>query len=272
MRNTIKYYYNLDVDEIKFEDGVYIFGNYIFKEINNNINFELYNFCINNNMYIYKVIYNINNNYITRFDNKDYILLNIEKNKKVGINDIFNFIEITPINIRNWSDLWEVKIDYYEKNIINSKKKEIFDVFPYYIGLGENAIRIYKNNNLDVSYSLGHIRLKSDYDFYSPDNIIVDYKVRDIAEYIKNNFFLNTLDINLLISYLDKTKFMMGDYIVLYARLLFPTYFFDCIENNENIIFYTSKINQYEKFLNQMYYVLNKNRTIPKIDWLIKKV
>ena len=114
--------------------------------------------------------------------------------------------------------------------------------------------------------------MNNDYEFYSPDNIIVDYKVRDIAEYIKKHFFDNKLDINLLYKFLNSNNFMVDDYIILYARLLFPTYFFDCIENNNNIDIYISKINQYEKFLNQIYWVLNINRNIPKIDWIIKKI
>lgn len=272
MRNAIKYYYNLDVDNIRFENGIYIFDNYIFKEITNNIDFELYNFCINNNFYLHRIIYNINNSYITKYDNKNYILLNCKKNKIISMDDIFNFINVNPLNNRNWSELWERKIDYYEKNIINVKKKEILDIFPYYIGLGENAISIYKNNNLDTSFSISHIRLNNNYDFYCPDNIIIDYKVRDIAEYIKKSFFLDTLDLNVLISYLNRTNFMLGDYVILYARLLFPTYFFDCIENDENITMYTSKIIQYERLLNKMYFILNINKNIPRIDWLIKKV
>lgn len=273
MRNTIKYYYNLDIDNIKYEKGIYIFDNYIFKEINNPINFELYNFYIGNNIYLHELIYNINNNYVTRYENKDYILLKVKKKEKISINNIFNFFIDVPIqDIKNWGILWEKKIDYYEKNIINTKNKKILDVFPYYIGLGENAISIYKSNNLDTTFSICHNRLNNDYEFYSPDNIIIDYKVRDIAEYIKNNFFSDTLDIDILIRYLNNNTFAADDYIVMYARLLFPTYFFDCIENNGNIDNYVSKINQYERFLNKMYIVLNIHRNIPRIDWLIKKV
>lgn len=273
MRNTIKYYYNLDADNIRYENGIYIFNNYIFKELNNPINFELYNFYISNNLYLHKIIYNINNDYITKYENKNYILLRIEKNERISIDNIFNFIIDVPIlDIKNWGELWEKKIDYYERNIINTKNKNILDVFPYYIGLGENAISIYKSNNLDTTHSICHNRMNNDYEFYSPDNIIIDYKVRDISEYIKKNFFIDTLDNNLLIKYLNSNNFMIGDYTILYARLLFPTYFFDCIENNEKIDVYVSKINQYEKFLNQMYWVLNINGNIPRIDWLIKKV
>lgn len=273
MRNTIKYFYNIDIDNIRYEDGMYIFNNYIFKELINPINIELYNYCIEHKIYLHKIIYNINNNYITSYENKNYILLKVEKNERISIEDIFNFYLDTPIyDNKDWGSLWERKIDYYEKNIINTKNKKILDVFPYYIGLGENAISIYKNNKNNVTHSICHNRMNNDYEFFSPENIIIDYKVRDIAEYIKKQFFDDKLDINLLYKFLNNNIFRIDDYIILYARLLFPTYFFDCIENNNNIDIYISKINQYEKFLNHIYWVLNINRNIPKIDWIIKKI
>ena len=91
MRNTIKYFYNLDIDNIRYEDGMYFFDNYIFKELINPINIELYNYCIEHNIYLHKIIYNINRNYITSYENKNYILLKVEKNERINIEDIFNF-------------------------------------------------------------------------------------------------------------------------------------------------------------------------------------
>lgn len=272
MRNAIKYYYNIDVDELKSDNQVYFFDNYILKELNNNINVDLYNFFLSNNLYLHKIVNNVNNEYITKIDNKDYILMKIENNSKIDINNINKFlIDINPDKKKDWSELWEKKVDYYEKNIINTKNKDILEVFPYYIGLSEIAIRIYKDNDLDTSYSICHNRLKNYYDFYSPDNIITDYKVRDIAEYIKMKFFLDKIELKKLFLFIDNMNLKSGDYVLLYSRLLFPTYFYDCIENNENIGIYTARINQYERFLNEIYFYLSSKTLIPKIDWLIKK-
>lgn len=274
MRNSIKYFYNIDVNGIRNENNAYFFDNYIFKEINNNFDVNIYSFLIANNIDVYPIIQNKDGNIITNIDNKRYILLRKNQDNMMlnfNIIDDFNI----PVNInydKNWSQLWQKKIDYFEHNINIIKDKNVIECFPYYIGLGELAIRIYNENKYPVTTSLSHYRLNSEVDLMSPDNIIFDYKVRDFAEYIKNNFFNDRLDINKVLFNLSKVNLQTGDYMILYARLLFPTYFFDCIENNGNIKKIISKVNLYENLLKQIYYLFRSKIDIPKIDWLIKKV
>lgn len=273
MRNAIKYYYNLDIDELRYVDHEYLFDDYILKEIKNDIDINLYNFFLSNNLYIHQLVYNVNNNIVTKIDNKDYILLHKSRECDFSLTTIASFlIDINPEQKKDWAKLWEMKVDYYEKNIINTINKEILEIFPYYIGLSELAIRIYKENKYETTYSICHNRLVSPNDFYSPDNIVTDYKVRDIAEYIKRSFFNNELNINELINVIERMYLKEGDYVILYARLLFPTYFFDCIENGEDIKLYSSKINLYEDLLNKIYYYFNTKINLPKIEWLIKKI
>ena len=147
--------------------------------------------------------------------------------------------------------------------------KEFLETFPYYIGLSELAIRLCKENKDDYTYSISHERINSK-DFYSPDNILIDYKVRDVAEYIKISFFEDKLDFDEIINYINTTVLKKGDYILLFARLLFPTYIYDCIENNYDTKKYISRINQYEQFLNKIYSLITTRTYIPKIYWLIK--
>ena len=71
---------------------------------------------------------------------------------------------------------------------------------------------------------------------------------------------------------MDTISLSIGDYIMLYSRLLFPTYFFDCIEFNKNCYTIYSKINQYEKLLNEIYYIIRKRCDLPPVEWLIKKI
>ena len=52
---------------------------------------------------------------------------------------------------------------------------------------------------------------------------------------------------------------------------MYPSYFYDCIEKNKDLSLYTSKINQYEVFLNSIYYYISTKTKLPIIDWLIKK-
>lgn len=269
MRNIIQYFYNIDINNIKEYDSYYIIDDYILKEVKYNIDMELYNYLITNNIYVDKIIPNIKDEYITIINNKKYIL-SLYNKEKVYIDDIYNYDHIIfDKNNIDWSKLWENKVDYYEQNIININNKDILSIYPYYIGLSEIAIRVYKEIGNNKTKSISHNRLNNELEFYNITNLKVDYKVRDIAEYIKKEFFNdNKMDITFIFN-LNLTN---DDYLTLYSRLLFPTYFFDCVEVGDNISKYISKINLYEDYLNYIYYELSKVVKLPYIDWLIKKV
>ncbi len=81
---------------------------------------------------------------------------------------------------------------------------------PYYIGLTENAISYLKYSNLKNNHiGIQHIRVKYNdnlTNFYNPINLIIDYKVRDIAEYFKSLFFDSKIDIKNIINIIKKNK------------------------------------------------------------------
>ena len=65
---------------------------------------------------------------------------------------------------------------------------------------------------------------------------------------------------------------------MLYARLLYPSYYFDIYEHimNDNesedkLMPIIEKCDKYELFLKQAYYEITKYVNLDKIDWLIKK-
>lgn len=269
MRNIIQYFYNIDINNIKEFDSYYIIDDYILKEVKNNVDIDLYKFLLNNNIYVDRLIPNIKNEYITLINNKRYILSTYNKDI-IKIYDI-NYYDFNIYDKNNidWAKLWENKVDYYEQNIININDKEVLSVYPYYIGLSETAIRIYKETGDNKTKSISHKRLNNDLEFYNITNLKIDYKVRDIAEYIKKEFFNdNKIDI----SFIFNLGLTNDDYLTFYSRLLFPTYFFDCVEIGDNLNKYVSKINIYEDYLNYVYNELIRVVKIPYIDWLIKKV
>ena len=78
---------------------------------------------------------------------------------------------------------------------------------------------------------------------------------------------------------MDYASFDKNEYIMLFSRLLFPTYYFDVyddiINNNlkeEKIISIINKNELYEQFLVIVYnyIVKEKNIFIEPIEWLIK--
>lgn len=275
MKNIIKYYYGIDVDKIDSIDNNYYFGEYYFIKYYKKIDINLYNYMVKNKYNIDYIIYNKNNEYITLVDNKPYILLKICCKDKINLEFLTNYnIEIFSSYIPDWAKLWSIKVDYYEKNIDNIKNDQIKKCFNYYVGLCENAISLFKTLDLNNEKKyLCHIRLNNNIDFYNPINLIIDFKMRDIAEYIKieclNNNYKNMLDyIYNIIPILSYNESML-----LFIRLMYPTYFFDSYDEyqkNEQVnCSFINHISLYEHFLKKVYKKISTYYKIPVIEWLI---
>ena len=217
-----------------------------------------------------------------------YILLKvyIKENEFIDINSISYLTNNTLIKKqediliqKDWATLWEIKNDYLEYQIsqFGIKYKDIANSFSYYIGLAENAISYARNTLLEnkdkINLSLCHRRLNTNntlLDLFNPLEFIIDYRVRDIAEYIKSCFFNNK---NNLIDKIDNFFNIIRpnnfEVRMFYARLLYPTYYFDIFEDiideksNENEL---NKIivrnKEYEIFLKDVYIYLSKNYNI----------
>ena len=181
--------------------------------------------------------------------------------------------------------LWSNKIDYIEEMIAENGKKYpiIVDSFNYFVGLAENAISYYNsipiNNN--YTYYISHKRIRindTTESLYNPLNIIFDYKVRDVAEYIKNAFFLNNTNIfNELDAYLKFNKLSLTDIKLLIARVLYPSFYFELYEdilvNNKDekiIVPIINMLPKYEKYLNMVITYFKKHYNIDEIVWLKK--
>ena len=224
MIDFINYYYNLYPLNINKSDTNYMFYidniKYYFipydRELNEldyivKLNIEM----VNNGSLVHEIIRNKLNKVLTIYENNNYILLrcNINCDKVVSIEDIIYMLNESKIsydknnilNRMNWSKLWELKIDYFEYQMTHIIKKYpiLYSIIDYYIGLGENAIQYFNtvvlNNRGNIEISICHKRINSNstlFDLYNPLNLIIDYKVRDISEYIKSSFFNNNNNIN----------------------------------------------------------------------------
>ncbi len=290
MKNTINYYYNLNINTIHQKEK-----NYYFKVDNKNYlllkydNFEelddIYKLgsYLNQFLPFHEIILNINEEIITKINNNNYILLQIFINDKINLNKI---IELNNINIPfnfpklrrdDWSLLWTEKIDYleYQLSQIGRKYPLIRDSFNYYIGLAENAIILVNNTDKkDVVLSLSHRRISdSSFELYNPLNIVIDVRIRDICEYFKYRFFHN-IDISQELElFLNYNHLNINEGKLFLARMLFPTYYFDIYEkiiNNEidesEIKKIIIKADSYEKILKQIYYHFKNNQL--NIEWL----
>ena len=305
MENIINYYYNITIENIiKQNNNLYFSSNgnkYCFRIFSNNINLikDIYN--LNNYLSTFilidKIILNKYNEILTEYNNNLYILT--LTNNKTSIEDLIYNNKVLPTisnlsNIKvpetkalernNWEILWGNMIDYYEMQIGQNEKKYplIRESFDYYIGMAENAISYLVNTKKEVKKEnsdnmvLAHNNLN--HSLFDPLNIIFDHKARDLAEYIKLSFFNNNKDIfKELDEYFFYNRYSLYGIRVLYARVLYPSYYFklyDKILRGENeekeLTPIISRINEYEDYLYNLSLYLNKYYDIPSVDWLKK--
>ena len=302
MKNIINYFYNLNITELTNKDNIYSFYDndelYHFYIYNNNIkNLDLtkdIDDSLKNDTLIHEIIINKDNSIITYYNNIPYILckINININKPITLGEI-NYLSSkviitnSKITYHSWQDLWSIKMDYLEKVINENGKKYpiIVDSFNYFVGMAENAISYYNNlsnkevdnNSLVISHRIININ-DTVYAIYDPVNIIIDHKARDIAEYIKYSFFSDNTNIfkelNVYFKYNYYTK---DDVVMLLARVLYPSFYFNMYEDiminskEEKIITnITSKLDKYELYLARVFKYFNNFYNLPVPEWLNK--
>ncbi len=306
MKESINYYYNLTIKTVEKRNNIYYFtlNNEEFyfvplKRIKDELNdiIEVTKELKNNNIPVHDLILNRFNSLITNIYNTNYILL-----KPIGnayqiyeINSLINFSHNLTLNSTksnlyrlNWNNLWSSKIDYFEYQIreLGQNKPIILNSFSYYVGLAENAITYvtstllnYKRSSLD-KITLSHRRINyPNYklNYLNPLSFIFDLEVRDIAEYLKSAFWNNAPALEILKEVLKNNKYTIYSLQLLYARLLYPTYYFDKYEeimNNdldeEVLIPILEKAQVYENFLKEAYNEISKYAPIERIEWLLK--
>ena len=290
MKNLINYYYNLDIKTFKKKDGKFVF------EINNkfyefipfygdvNIFYKNYLTVLRSNKYCHEIVFNNQKNILTFYEGKPYLLLrkNISIDNKVDLNEIIIYdIPIYSEGKLEWKKLWKEKIDYYEYQIsqLSYKYKLLKNSFDYYIGLSENAISLLNYvKEKDIRLYMCHRRINHNEkldNFFNPTNFVIDNLARDVAEYIKVNFFAGNLDSDDIYNYIDKLNFNESERILFFARLMYPSYYFDVYDQivqgtaaEEKIDLYKKKNVLYETFLRSIYSYLRLNFKFPEIEWL----
>ncbi|MBQ2639951.1 MAG: hypothetical protein IJF92_04220 [Bacilli bacterium] len=239
---------------------------------------DIYKELINNTDYT--IIKNIYGNSYTNIYGIDYILIKCNKIRYNPINNqkkIYNLKANNSLNKINWIYLWIKKIDYYEYQQKHIKDyKFLIDSLNYYLGMGEIAVNYIKYNlrNTSIPLVISHKRISKD-NLYNPENIILDYRARDVSQYLKYLFFETEYRYFNFDKFLKMTNFTRDDYILLYGRLLFPCFYFDLYDeivnsslNQKDIIKIISRSEEYEAYVDMIYNKIIKITHIPKIDWI----
>lgn len=296
MNNFIEYFYGIKVDKIVYEKNAYsfIYNRYFYKlyVFDNSSNTD---FLINvnrkmlGNTLVSEIIKNRNGEVVSVYNNIGYILMRLYANVNKGISlkeavSLSNSLYKDKLMV-NWGNLWERKMDYLEDLINENGKKYplIVDSFNYFVGLAENAISYYNTILIDENYKFGisHRKIKIDdtiEELYNPLNIIFDYKVRDVAEYMKISFFNgNKNAFNEFIWYLNNNYLSIMEAKLLIARLLYPSFYFDMYEDimidekEEKIITnILTKIDEYEIYLAKLIEMISSKYGVDDILWLKK--
>ena len=290
MEYILEFYYRIIIDnKIIDKNGYFSYNNHLFclyqyqrniEEINELV--LLNQDMINNNLNVNRIINNIYNKPLTMYEGNNYVLILIKFKYQNGL---FKFIPINNNSYKllernNWGYLWSLKIDYIEyqiKHLIN-KYPLLYKTVNYYIGLSENAIKYFNMLRLDnVNLFISHRRVNNDY-LYNPVELIIDYKVRDISEYLKECFINNKKNIYEIKRYILNLNLSNIDYILLYNRMLYPSFYFDIYEtivnkdlDEKEILKVTDMANKYEELLYEIYMLIKRKVNIIGIGWINNK-
>ena len=297
MNNFIAYFYHIKISKFDYNRNYYSFNYngflYRLYIINNNINVNALvniNKQLLRNTLVSEIINNKDGNYVSNYNNHDYILIKIyvNINQKISLKEI-NYLSNMLYSKKNkisWGTLWSNKIDYLEELINENGKKYplLVDSFNYFVGMAENAISYYNNINISSNYKyvISH-KVICPHDtieaLYNPLNIIFDYRARDIAEYIKNAFFVGNQKIfNELKEYMHYAPISITDVELIIARMLYPSFYFEMYEDilvyeqDETIITkFVNRTPQYEKYLGNVIAFFKSYYDVTEIDWLNRK-
>ena len=294
MKNFLSYFYNISIQDIIKTKNKYKFiyndNQYVLEHIylTEEVIMDIYNLnieLINNGIKCNRIILNNQNSPVTIYDNKNWVLMETVNNfeERINFEDIFTFpIKTSYDNFfknNDWKTLWGAKNDYleYQINQLGLDYPLLRESFSYFNGLSENAIQLLNNVTNDDLYIV-HKRVTyhmTYYDLYNPFNMVLDTKIRDMAEYFKDAFLfkkdiLKELDIFLANYYLND-----NEKLLFITRMLYPTFYFDMFENitdelkeEKKIKKIIANINDYENLLN---IIIDKIGLI-NIEWLKKDV
>lgn len=207
-----------------------------------------------------------------------------------------------------WKQIWEKRLDQME-GVWSSKiyqypenefEKMFMESFPYYMGLAENAIQYLVDTEMDEKPTMVdhgtvcHERFSDstwgeETLFKNPFEWILDHSSRDLAEWTRERYFHNSQtyepDVKqFYFEYQAKSILSPFSWRLLYARMIFPLHYFECVEgyyvSNSEQTRHTledrmqrllNHSSEYEQFLAKFYSLVEapiRTHQIPELDWL----
>ncbi|MCI9110218.1 MAG: hypothetical protein HFH47_00220 [Bacilli bacterium] len=302
MKNAINYFYNMIIDDIHQNNKLYYFDymgyHYALIVYDGEVDLlqEIYNLhleVLKRGVYVHQIILNKDGSVATLINGVPYILMRLYyEDREIVFDDLLPFFNCYynndgKLNRNNWENLWANKIDYleYEISQLGQKHPEIRDTFSYFVGLGETSIQITnmvnnrgKDEKLMAIKSISHDRIKNDatlFDLYNPLNLVVDYRVRNVAEYLKHRYFEGDNIEEELNKFFMYTELTNDEYLLFLARMIYPTYYFDLYEDiisgsksSDELKKITNRVNDYQVLIQSIYNYYKSFLRINPIEWL----
>ena len=290
MKNFINYYYGLIVEKYRKKEDNFVLTikneEYIFKPLVYNEN-DVYNVYLIAKKYkkaCHEIILNLYDSVFSIYEGAKYILIKLKLVNEPDLS-VYSIVSYSflpnAFSKTDWSTLWKNKIDYYEcqMNQFGYKYNIIKSSIGYYIGMSECAISLLNYVDSEkISVGVCHRRISSInsfMDFWDPTNLLLDNVARDIAEYLKDSYINNIITINDAIAQLKKIQMSKREAILLFSRMLYPSYYFDLYDkilmgeiSEDKIVSVVKKNTSYEAFIRQVYLYLKNNYEIPNVGWL----
>lgn len=307
LKNILYYYYHLTVEEIRKTGKYYYFQlqneYYVLTPFYRPLEdakalYEMTLILTKKHGLFSNIILNKEGNILTYINQQPYVLIkyNWQDNRKISLVDLSNsniMVDVRSKSLEtltrfNWIELWKQKIDYFEYQIIHFEQNYplLWESIDYYIGLGENAISYIQQirnqrKNIQDFLVVSHRRINvnnSIFDLYNPLNLIIDHRVRDVAEYVKSAFWEDQYSLIDIEEFLEGQLLSPYGYHLFFARMLFPTFYFDRYEQiingqekEEKILEIVNRIEEYEKFLYDISQIIKKKTPLLEVGWLFHK-
>lgn len=284
MKEILEIYYdiNLEVDQIDDDKFFFVYRNkgYVIIKLKN---YEYLNNDILNSIY-YQLnipILNKYNEYVTIHKDNSYLLF-YNYDGILFQDNILYFLNQPYKNVNiDLKTKWCEKIDFHEYQMLEFSLKYplLNESINYVNGLAEIGIQLLNKINLNYCYTCyGHKRITSSlFDFYNPINIVEDYRIRDISEYIKYNFFHQKYSYMDFLNLISKINLNNEEFKLLFVRLLFITPYYDMFEDiilglkdEINIKKIVHNFDNYEQLLVKIYNYILLYTNIDKIEFFIR--
>lgn len=189
-------------------------------------------------------------------------------------------IPIGALSIMEIKESWICKTDMVREEISKYAYSFQYDrdlnaLMHYYCGLSENGIcilneilMIQKNAEITLSLSLKHPIHAYFYELLNPCYYTISTKAKHVIHLLKSHI----IDFSILKQLIEQSYFQIYELLYLYARMFYPSDFFDYVLTNqinvEMIQYYLKHYKEDIKQIKEMKKLISQYISIPEISWI----